>query len=111
MIKLLIGAMFVATTTLAQTTTTPADQKRAGVKDKPSGSTESTTRSKSKTAVAASTKPLPQPSLKEKLESGDRAIPSYKQEKDAGVHKVKYRFSPRRTESGARKDTMKSTKL
>ena len=111
MIKLLIGALLMATTTLAQTTAPPSDQKRAGVKERPTGSTESTTRSGSKTAVAASTKPLPQPSLKEKLESGDRAIPSYKQEKDAGIHKGKAKYSPRRTKSGARKDTMKTTKL
>ncbi len=111
MIKLVIGALFVATTAFAQKAQTPSDNKRAGVAEKASGSTESTTRSQSKTAVAASTRPLPQPSLKEKLESGDRAIPSYKQEKDAGVHKVRPKYEPRRTKSGARKDTMKSTKL
>ena len=111
MIKLMIGALLMATTTFAQQAQTPSDNKRAGVKQKPSGSTESTTRSQSKTAVAASTRPLPQPSLKEKLESGDNAIPSYKQEKDAGIHKGKAKYEPRRTKSGARKDTMKTTKL
>lgn len=99
MIKLMIGALFVATTTLAQTTSLPSDQKRAGVKARPTGSTESTTRSTSKTAVSASTKPLPQPSMKEKLESGDRAIPSYKEEKDAGIHKGKAKYSPRKPKS------------
>ncbi|GAB4021608.1 hypothetical protein [Spirosoma koreense] len=103
MMKVLMGMLLVTTTALAQTS---PDAKRANVAEKPTGSTESTTRSKAKTTAAASTKPLPQPSLKEKLESGDRAIPSYKQEKDAGIHKGKNRYAPRRTESGVRKDTM-----
>lgn len=96
MYKLLIGALLIAATAQAQTTSTPSDRKKAGVAERPTGSTESTTRSKSKTAVAASTKPLPQPSMKEKLESGDRAIPSYKEEKDAGIHKGKAKYSPRK---------------
>ncbi|WP_420147990.1 hypothetical protein [Spirosoma sp.] len=111
MIKLMIGALLMATTALAQSPTTPSEQKRAGVKARPTGSTESTTRSGSKSAVSASTKPLPQPPLKEKLESGNKANPAYQQEKDAGVHKTKNRYSPRRTKSGARKDTTKKIEL
>ena len=116
MIKLVMGALLLASTAMAQTASPP---NQAGTAERPSGSTESTTRSKSSSAkasgtksssAAASNKPLPQPSLKEKLESGDRAIPSYKAEKDAGIHKAKYRYSPRRTETGARKDTMDKKK-
>lgn len=40
------------------------------------------------------------------MESKDNAIPSYKMEKDAGVQKTRNRYAPRRTDSGARKDTL-----
>ncbi|SFD27995.1 hypothetical protein [Spirosoma endophyticum] len=103
MIKLVIAAMLVSSTAFAQQAQTPSDNKRAGVAEKASGSTESTTRSQSKTAVAASTRPLPQPSMKEKLESGDRAIPSYKKEKDAGVHKGRAKYPAKQTAGGAPK--------
>lgn len=103
--KLVIGAMLMATTAFAQQAQTPSDNKRAGVVQNPagSGSTESTTRSKSKKAT--STRPLPQPSMKEKLESGDRAIPSYKKEKDAGVHKGRAKYPAKQTADGAPKKT------
>ena len=113
MYKLLIGALLMATTTLAQTgtqgTQTAAQPKKAGVAVRPTGSTESTTRSKS--SGAAPSRPFPQPSLKEKLESGNTNVPTYKKEKDAGIHKNPNRYTPRRTDSGARKDTMRNTKL
>lgn len=110
MIKLLIGMLFITTTALAQTAQTPSDQKRARVADKPSGSTESTTRSKAK-ATTASARPLPQPPLKEKLESGNSANPMYKKAKDAGVRKTSPKYPPRRSKSGVRKDTMSNIKL
>ena len=106
MFKVLIGALFVTTTALAQTqqTQTPqtkSDAKRAGVAVKPTGSTESTTKSKSASATTASMKPLPQPSMKEKLESGDNNIPTYKLEKDAGVHKGRAKYKQKQNSRSA----------
>lgn len=106
--KLLIGALLIATIALGQT---PSKPKQVTGTKPTSSSTTSTTMTKAMATNAKAKGPLPQPSLKEKLESGDRAIPSYKEEKDAGIHKGKAKFSPRRTKSGARKDTMKTTKL
>lgn len=105
MYKVLIGALLMATTTLAQTgTQTAAQPKKAGVAVRPTGSTESTTRSKSKNA--APSRPFPQPSLKEKLKSNNTANPNYTREKDKGEHRTQNRYTPRRTASGKRKDTM-----
>ncbi len=106
MFKVLIGALFVTTTAFAQTqqTQTPQtklDAKRAGVAVRPTGSTESTTRSKSASATAASMKPLPQPSMKEKLKSGNTNIPSYNQEKEAGIHKTSPKYKQRQTSRSA----------
>ena len=96
MIKLVIGALLVATTTLAQTT-----KPKAATATKPTSSTAPT--AKSKAMAAAPAKPLPNPSQKEKLESGDGAIPSYKQEKDAGVHKGRAKYPAKQTTDGASK--------
>ena len=88
MLKLLIGSLLVATTALGQTT--PQTPKATTTK-----STSGTAMSASKTAKpmdASSTKPLPQTTRKQKLQSGDNAIPSYRMEKDAGVRKGKNRY-------------------
>ncbi|UFH56281.1 hypothetical protein [Spirosoma sp. KNUC1025] len=108
MIKVLIAALFVATTSLAQT---PSPPKKGLNSQAMSSSATSTTMTKAMAANAKKKGPLPEPTQKEKLESGDRAIPSYKQEKDAGVHKGRNRYTPRRTKSGARKDTTKKVEL
>ncbi|MFD2932838.1 hypothetical protein [Spirosoma flavum] len=97
MIKVLLGALLITTASLAQTA--PKTAKTGSTKP-----TASSMASSAKTTKPM--RPLPQPSLKEKLESGDDAIPSYKKEKDAGVHKGVNRYTPRRTASGARKDTL-----
>lgn len=106
MYKLVIGALLLATTTLAQTKTQPRPNQ-TGMDERPSGSAESTTQSKSK-KTATTARPLPQPSLKEKLQSNNTNLPTYKKSKDAGVQKVKPKYSPRRTASGQRKDTLNS---
>ena len=105
MIKVLLGALLITTTALAQTA--PKAAQAASTKSTV-GSMNATARTGKPMSGSAAQpmRPLPQPSLKEKLESGDRAIPSYKQEKDAGVHKGRNRYTPRRTASGARKDTL-----
>jgi len=94
MIKVLLGALLLASPALAQTTTKAT-----------SGSANSA-KPMSASAMARSKKPIPPPSLKDNLESKDNAIPSYRKEKDAGVKKGTNRYQPRRTESGARKDTL-----
>lgn len=101
MIKVIIGALFVTTTAFAQTVQTPAANKKAGVAVRPSGSTESTTKSKSASATAASMKPLPQSSAKDNLKSGDTNIPSYEKEKEAGIHKGRAKYPPRKTSRSA----------
>ncbi|AUD05485.1 hypothetical protein [Spirosoma pollinicola] len=101
MIKLMLGVALMTTTALAQTT--PSSNKAS----EPKSMTAGVNNPKSKSAVTArSNKPIPPPSQKDNLESKDNAIPSYKQEKDAGVRKGKNRYAPRRTASGARADTL-----
>jgi hypothetical protein len=86
MIKLLIGSLLVATTTLGQTT--PQTPKGSAAK-----STSATATTKmTKPMAASATKPLPQTTRKQKLQSGDNAIPSYRMEKDAGVRKGRNRY-------------------
>jgi len=102
MIKVLLGVLLMATPALAQTT--PQTAKTSTTKAT-SGSANSA-KPMSASALARSKKPIPAPSLKDNLESKDNAIPSYKKEKDAGVQKTRNRYKPRRTESGARKDTL-----
>jgi hypothetical protein len=92
MIKVLIGVLLVTTSALAQTT--------------PQTAKTSSTKPTAASATARSSKPIPAPSQKDNLESKDNALPSYKAEKDAGKHKIQNRYNPRRTASGARKDTM-----
>ncbi|SOD89865.1 hypothetical protein [Spirosoma fluviale] len=103
MMKLVIGVMLLATTAMAQTA---PKGSTAG-----SGSTKSTTANATKpkamsAASPRSNKPIPPPSQKDNLESKNSALPSYKKEKDAGVQKTRNRYEPRRTDSGARKDTL-----
>ncbi len=107
MIKLLIGALLMATTTLAQTTLQSVKKSST----KPTSSSQASTVKSTKptsgsTAKPVSTRPIPPPSQKDNLESGDNAIPSYKKEKDAGVHKGVNRYTPRKNAAGARKDTL-----
>lgn len=106
LIKVLIGAMLVATTTVAQTAQQPTQQStnQAGTAQRPSGSTESTTRSNAK-ASKAPVRRLPQPSLKEKLQTKNTNNPNYQREK-SGQSGSKREYAPRRTASGARKDTL-----
>ena len=105
LINVLIGAMLVATTTVAQTTTQSTQStNQASTADRPSGSTESTMRSKSK-AAKGPVRPLPQPSLKEKLQTKNTNNPNYQREK-SGQTGSKREYAPRRTASGARKDTL-----
>lgn len=99
MINLLLGVLLLA----APAQTTPQNPK--------SGSPRSMTASATKPKAMSSTtvrsnKPIPSPSRKDNLESKDNAIPSYKKAKDNGVSKGRNRYSPRRTASGARKDTL-----
>ena len=103
LIKVLIGAMLVATTTVAQTAQQSTNQA-GGTANRPSGSTESTTRSTAK-ASKGPVRPLPQPSLKEKLQSKNTNNPNYQREK-SGQSGSKREYTPRRTASGARKDTL-----
>jgi hypothetical protein len=102
MIKILLGVL-LTTSVLAQTT--PQTAKTGS----PKSTTASETKPKAMSASAAtarSNKPIPPPSQKDNLESKNNAIPSYKMEKDAGKHKIQNRYTPRRTKSGARKDTI-----
>ncbi|GAB3755407.1 hypothetical protein [Spirosoma pomorum] len=97
MLKLLLGALLISTTALAQTT-------------KPSSQTSiSGSNAKKPVSKTASNKPIPQPSLDEKMTSKDNAIPSYRmakeRDKDAKMGKGR-QYEPRRNASGARKDTM-----
>lgn len=102
MIKVLLGALLLAVPALAQTT--PQTTKASTAK--PTSGSANSAKPMSASALARSKKPIPPPSLKDNLESKDNAIPSYKKEKDAGVRKGRNRYQPRRTESGARKDTL-----
>lgn len=102
MIKVLLGVLLMTTPVLAQTT--PQTVKTSAPKSA-SGSANSA-KPTSASASARSKKPIPPPSMKDNLESKDNAIPTYKKEKDAGVQKTRNRYQPRRTESGARKDTL-----
>lgn len=88
MIKLLIGSLLVATTTLGQTT----PQAPKGSTAKPTSGTAMAASKTTKPMDASATKPLPQTTRKQKLQSGDNAIPSYRMEKDAGVQKATNRY-------------------
>ncbi|QKZ13905.1 hypothetical protein [Spirosoma sp. KUDC1026] len=98
MLKILLGALLISTTSLAQTTKPASKTPLTGSKS---------TRPVSK---AEAKKPIPQTSLNEKMTSKDNAIPSYRmakeRDKDARMGKGR-QFEPRRTSSGARKDTMR----
>ncbi|WP_425290724.1 hypothetical protein [Spirosoma linguale] len=105
MLKLVIGVMLLATTAMAQTT--PKGSSAGSNAPKSTTANANATKPKATSAATArSNKPIPPPSLKDNLESKDNAIPSYKMEKDAGVQKTRNRYVPRRTDSGARKDTL-----
>ncbi|GAB3890776.1 hypothetical protein [Spirosoma agri] len=120
MIKFMIGALLITTTTLAQTAPqaaqTGAAKPASGLTTKSNAkATQAASASASKgTSTSAtarrSTKPIPKPSQSDNLESKDNAIPSYKKEKDAGIHKTQPKYTPRRTSSGARPDTMNQRK-
>lgn len=89
MIKLLIGSLLVATTTLSQTT--PQTPKGSATKSKPASATSAGTKT-GNPAAASATKPLPQTTREQKLQSGNSNIPSYRMKKDAGVRKVRNRY-------------------
>jgi hypothetical protein len=99
MLKVLLGALLISTTALAQTT-------------KPASKTTLTGSNSTKpVSKVVSKKPIPQTSLDEKMTSKDNAIPSYRmakeRDRDSKVGKGR-QFEPRRNAAGARKDTMKN---
>lgn len=107
MMKLMIGALLMATTALVQN-----PQSTKNTANRPKSTTASATGYKGKSAseakaAARSNKPIPKPSQSDNLESKDNAIPSYNQAKSgAGKQRAKVRFTPRRNEAGQRLDTM-----
>ncbi|WP_338873012.1 hypothetical protein WBJ53_29430 [Spirosoma sp. SC4-14] len=105
MIKLMIGALLMTTTALAQN-----PQSTKNTASRPKSTTEAATSYKSNRATQAaarSDKPIPKPSKSDNLESKDNAIPSYRQAKSgAGKHRADIRFKPRRNDAGERLDTM-----
>ncbi|UHG90840.1 hypothetical protein [Spirosoma oryzicola] len=133
MIKLMIGALLITATALAQTppqtgqtsspkpaSTSAASGNKSNKQTAASAGTSSkstTTKSASATATAADAarrspnKKIPAPSMKDNLESKDNALPSYKQAKTgAGKERTQPKYTPRRTASGARPDTMNKRK-
>jgi hypothetical protein len=88
MIKVLIGSLLIATTVLGQTT--PQTPKGSAAKSTSASATSAT--KMNKPMAASATKPLPQTTRKQKLQSGDNAIPSYRMEKDAGIRKGMNRY-------------------
>lgn len=98
MTKLWLGVLCMAATSVFAQTTPKTTQSTT---TKPAASSAAM----AKTSKPVSNKPIPKPPIQDKLESGDNAIPSYKLEKEHGIHKGKGAFAPRRTASGARKDT------
>lgn len=102
MMKVLIGSLLVATTTLAQT---PRQQaKMEGKTNSPMSRTVASTLSSSTQPTAgADTRPLPQTTRKQKLQSRDNAIPTYRIEKEHGVHKSDVRYPRKKKTSDASK--------
>jgi hypothetical protein len=100
MINHLIGALVATTMAVAQTPQQPA----AGKATKPASTTATTP------AAAKSSRPIPEQPLKTKLENRNSAIPTYKKAKDNGQRGIQPKYTPRRTDSGARKDTMNKYK-
>ncbi len=86
MINVLIGSLLLATTVLGQTT--PQTPKGGATK---STSASSATRM-TKPMAASATKPLPQTTREQKLQSGNSNIPTYRMQKDAGVRKGRNRY-------------------
>jgi|SRR5919199_4243479 hypothetical protein len=118
MIKLMIAALL--TTTIAVAQTAPQNAKGGAAKGA-STTTKSTSASKTpasgtsaKPTAASPTepsRPLPEHSLKTKLKNDNTNNPYYNLEKDKSKRGAKREYSPSRTKSGARKDTMDQRKL
>lgn len=106
MINYLIGALFATTMAVAQTPQQPA---KGATTTKPASTTATTAATGTK-AAAKPSRPLPEQSLKTKLENRNSAIPTYKKAKDNGQRGVQPKYTPRQTESGVRKDTMNKYK-
>ncbi|WP_080238778.1 hypothetical protein [Spirosoma rigui] len=103
MINYLIGALVATTMAVAN----PAQQPATGKATKPASTTATTPAAG---AAAKSSRPIPEQPLKTKLENRNSAIPGYKKAKDNGQRGVQPKYTPRRTDSGARKDTMNKYK-
>lgn len=104
MINYLIGALVATTMAVAQT---PQQPPKATKTTKPTSTTASVAGGKAK---AEPSRPLPEQSLKTKLENRNSAIPGYKKAKDNGQRGVQPKYTPRQTDSGVRKDTMNKQK-
>ena len=81
MIKVLVGSLLIATTALAQSQT-PRQAAKNKKTDAPLSRTVSATMTSQVPKAEADTRPLPQTTRKEKLQSRDNAIPTYRIEED-----------------------------
>lgn len=100
MINYLMAAFLATSVTFAQTAQKPATKG-----SRPGAAVTTSTGSAKPASTTAPLRPLPEHSLQTKLQSNDNSNPNYKKEKARG-RGVKREYTPRRTASGARKDTM-----
>ncbi|GAB3489675.1 hypothetical protein GCM10027341_00370 [Spirosoma knui] len=110
-----MAALLTTSVAVAQTTpqnakgnatnaTTSAGTKGASATK--SASTSKTPASGTAKATTEPSRPLPEHSLKTKLKNDNTNNPNYNLEKARSDRGTKREYTPRRTESGARKDTM-----
>lgn len=116
----MIAALLTASVAVAQTTpqskdggSASASAKGGSGAGKPTATTKPSSTGSSKPNAASATepsRPLPEHSLKTKLRNSNTTNPYYNLEKDKGERRAKREYTPRRTQSGARKDTMDQQK-
>lgn len=99
----LIGALFATTMAVAQAPQQPA-------KGKTTKAASTTATAPGATSASKPSRPIPEQSLKTKLENRNSAIPAYKKAKDNGQKGTQPKYTPRQTDSGVRKDTMNKYK-
>ncbi|GAB3542186.1 hypothetical protein [Spirosoma fluminis] len=110
MIKIMMAALLTTSVAVAQTTPQNAkgNATNATTSTGPKGASAAKSASTSKTPASGTepSRPLPEHSLKTKLKNDNTSNPNYNLEKARSDRGTKREYTPRRTESGARKDTM-----
>ena len=104
MIQYLIGVVLFTTVSLAQTTQQP-DKNTDSAKPKSATTAGATATAPQAATASGPPRPLPEHPLETKLQNESNVNPNYRKEKRSG-RGTKREYTPRRTASGVRKDTL-----